>query len=183
MLGKDEIKIACKHCGQHIMVRKVDFGKTSACPNCHKQLTISGESLIPEQESADEQTIGWLHEIEIILRKMLVGIFRFIFLILPKMSWHALGVIVPWAQRLIRIVVVLAVWMGSVFWPGIVVWGFPWLFPSVQLPLFVKEHPDLTTVGVFVWISLALTGSGWGLVYVKLKRKRQKSALAFPGTP
>lgn len=173
------MKIACNHCGQHIAIREADFGTTVGCPTCQHPITISGESLIPEEKSADAQSVGWLHEIEILLRKMLVGVVRFIFRVLPRMIRHLVIFVFPWSLRLIRIVAILAVWLGLVFWPWIVVSWVPKQFPSVQMPAFLNEKP-LIEFGVWGWIVLALVGSGWGLVHVSIKRRRQKLPPPFP---
>lgn len=173
------MKIACNHCRKYLVVSPGRIGDTGECPNCQGQFTITFESLVGEDKIEEEQATGLLHTFELMLRKMVIGVFRFIFIILPPAIWRFIYSLCPWFFRLIRVVIILALWLGLVFWPWIVVSWIPSHYPEVKLPSFVAEKPNFTYYGMFVWIILAASGSIWGLAYVRLKLKRKRTPPPF----
>lgn len=171
METNDQIKIACDNCGQRILVAANSMGSIVQCPTCQTSLKVSTERMILEGEVEETQATEWLHELELLFRKMIVGIFRFIFLIFPNAIKRLFIFCFPKAVRVVRVLCIFAAWLTLVIWPLIITYWIPQKFPGVHMPAFVTDNPGMTYFGCWTWVALAIVASIWGAVYVRLKQR------------
>ena len=168
------MKIACGNCGQRILVTAENYGTTGLCPNCENPIEISEEKIIPQDQVQEIQATSWIHELELLLRKMIIGIFRFIFWVRPSAICSFVILLFPWILRGARVLCIFGAWLVLVLWPWITIKWIPQKFPDVQMPAWVTEHPDLTYIAGAIWIALALIASIWGAIYVRLRRRKKQ---------
>ena len=107
----------------------------------------------------------WLADVEDALWRMTAGVFRFVFHRLPEWIYRTLLEIVgPVVVRAVRVLAVLCLWLAVLLWPAFMAgfltrsaWGF---------------------VAAVTWLSLAASGSVWGLYYLKKRRAAAMSVEA-----
>ena len=124
---------------------------------------------------------GVLELIEDVLVKMIVGLFRFISVKVPTEIYRAVVRWFPTLMRIGKIVALLAFWLTAALGPCLVTLQFagalfesrPQLLPAPSLYLF---HPGIWQVVVGIYTALALSGSVWGVLYVRRRRKLAKDS-------
>lgn len=100
----------------------------------------------------------WLADIEEMLWRMVCGVFHFAFHRLPEWVYRTLlDTVGPLTIRLIRVLVVFALWLAIVFSPVII---------AAKLSL-----PSSGDMAAAAWLVLALIGSIWGCYRLAKKRR------------
>ena len=187
-----QFKIECPHCTQHLLADELAIGQMLHCPSCKTGITVKkpDEPIVASKE--EEKYEGTLHFIEVSLLKMLKGILRFIFMLLPSLIGRAFLKLCPWAARYFNVAFLMVAWLLTVCWPLVLFLLIPKLFMSLsetvlatlpkgvvnavaQLIQFVQTHIVLVNVVTYGWIILALIGSAWGFLYIRLKHRKMKA--------
>jgi len=172
-----EFKFQCPHCSQSISSTDDLSDSTQTCPTCAATFTVP--NLSPPPDTAEEAH-GLLDWIESILHRMVRGIFRFIFAVLPPKIWRFICDTFPWLAKLIRITVLFCVWSFLVSWPLIILRVIPERWPDFtterQPFTFILAHQSSCTIAAYTWVGLALFGSLWGIFHITIRRRRQRKA-------
>lgn len=122
---------------------------------------------------------GVLELMEDVLVKMIVGLFRFISVKVPTDIYRAVVRWFPTLVRIGKIGALLAFWLMAALGPCLVTLQFagalfesrPQLLPAPNLYL---SHPGIWQAVVCIYTALALSGSVWGVLYVRRRRKLAK---------
>jgi hypothetical protein len=114
--------------------------------------SLPGEEIAGDLRAADHGPPELLDQIENVLWRMLSGVFRFTFVVLPRSIGWGLGRIWPTLVKLGRILGLLLCWLAVVCLPTIL--------------CVVYEPGMLWLVASLVWGAVALVGSVWGVQWV-----------------
>jgi hypothetical protein len=130
----------------------------------------------PNQTTLGNEPDPLLDQIIGVLKRMIIGVFRFSFGRLPNLIWQWIKQINPTLQKVAFIFGLFVLWMALIIWPLI-------LMESLSdeslnhLPSFLQHYRDnplsLASLLVWGWIGITLLGSIWGVHFVRLKRKLQ----------
>lgn len=173
----NDIKFQCPECKQNLEIDASAAGERIDCPACKKPIVVPATDRLNELESDG----GLLGFIEQMLRRMIWGIFRFVFVDSPKRIWRFLVETFPWFIRLIRVAFYAVIWAALAFWPLIAVRYIP-MIKSVRLAdtvAFIDTHHTSIRIFTIVWVAICMAGSLWGIAkwtsQRRLKTKKSKS--------
>lgn len=133
-----------------------------------------------EEAATSSQAIdgGVLELIEDVLVKMIVGLFRFISVKVPTEIYRA---VVRWFPTLVRvgkIGALLAFWLIAALGPCLVTLQFAGVlfegWTQLVAPNLYLSHPGIWQAVACIYTALALSGSVWGVLYVRRRRKLAK---------
>lgn len=144
-------------------------------------------SSMDQSPSGDDDALSLLEEVEVLFRRMISGIFRFIFVRLPTwiyeickdfFDWlgRAIRYLAKFSVRLIRALFFVAIWGTLVFGPLAV--GMRFSSPNAPKWTLLKTW---TVVGV-CWAAVGLMGSIWGLNRWWEQRKERLAAQGLPSS-
>lgn len=170
----------CPHCNKAVDVPYEYAEIDIECPHCQgtffAQSLQSVDSTIaipPPLPIESEESL--LTAIEDLLRKMIIGIPRFVFIEVPRTLWTLFCDTFPTLVKLIRISVLFLAWVVLAFWPAFVSPSYRYLIPlpSKLFQIIPEINIWWADYILWVWVPLALIGSVWGMFKVVL-RKRQR---------
>lgn len=171
-----EFKFQCPHCGQSISAAGNVSNTTQTCPTCAQDFTVPKLAHPPDASENPDGVLDW---IESILHRMVRGIFRFIFCVLPPKIWRFFCDTCPWLAKVIRIGVLFCLWSFLVSWPFIFIRIIPEHWPDFTLErqpfTFILAHQSSCIVAAYTWVGLALLGSIWGVFYIIIHSRRRKA--------
>lgn len=130
---------------------------------------------VPPEIIAPAAELDWIEDI---LKRMIVGLFRFVFVRVPVEIYRALVHWYPTLVQVVRILFLFASWLVCTFGPAALAWGLrvgwfrdvPWEWlRGLQLPWYGDAL-------IVFYTALAVAGSFWGIQYIKLKRRKRKNA-------
>lgn len=109
------------------------------------------------------------------IRRMIVGVFQFIFWKFPYWTFRwVMDVAGPEVIRVTRLTAVFLAWLALLCWPAILV--IPAILaakaPGEDMTLFIK------IAAAVAWLLLAISGSIWGYCCIRRKRLRPPAAPA-----
>lgn len=169
----NELKFQCPECKQSLEIEASAAGTRIDCPACNKAVLVP---TTPEGNGADADG-GLLGFIEQMLRRMIWGIFRFVFIDSPLRIWRFLLETFPWFIRLMRVAVYGIIWAFISFWPLLGVRYIPAIKSDkfVQLVGFITNHQVSIRVFGYAWVAICLAGSLWGIIkWTSYRRARAK---------
>jgi DNA-directed RNA polymerase subunit RPC12/RpoP len=157
----NELKFKCPECKQSLEIEASEAGMQIECPACNKPILVP---TTPEQADSESDG-GLLGFIEQMLRRMIWGIFRFVFVDSPLRIWRFLVETFPWFIRLLRVAVYLLIWATLCFWPFLALRYVPALKSEhcAQLVAFTTSHQTTIKIFGYIWVSVCLAGSLWGI--------------------
>ncbi len=129
--------------------------------------------ILPEQE--------WLDELERLLIRMLIGVFKFPFVRLPAIIYDWWNALFPTIVQLTRIFLLAVTLFVFVFGPA--VYAFFHQDANILVRQYIGENRALTFLEshrkiaqavLYCWSSVALVGAVWGAVYVHRKRREAR---------
>jgi hypothetical protein len=168
----------CPHCAQAVNLNDSTPGKTTSCPLCGKEFVIPDPN--PSQNifstSIQNEDENFFSILESILKKMIVGIPKFIFCEAPRKILLVLERLFPWLIKFIRVFILFTLWIFLLAWP---------IFFAKQCRIYICDQLsiiDPLTLDIsypwillcWLWVGLAVLGSLWGLLYVTIRKRRQK---------
>ena len=158
----NELKFQCPECKQSLEIEASAAGTRIECPACNKPILVP---TMPEDTNAETDG-GLLGFIEQMLRRMIWGIFRFVFIDSPLRIWRFLLETFPWFIRLLRVAVYGIIWAFISFWPLLGVRYIPAIKSDkfVQLVGFITNHQVSIRVFGYAWVAICLAGSLWGII-------------------
>ena len=164
-----DMKFNCPSCSQSLEVDADAAGHRIECPACAKTLMVP----VPTARKAGGEIEGLLGFVEQMLKRMIAGVFRFVFIDSPERIWRFIVRSFPWFIRLLRVMVYAGCWALLVFWPLLLVKCVPHLdHASVNgIRAFVAEYNVHIRIGGYVWATICLAGSVWGIVRWAVSRK------------
>jgi len=112
-LPGEEFTFNCPECDQRISADVSVAGSTQACPTCGTEFLVPGLGG-PADNEESYSLFAWA---ERTLIKMIIGVPRFIFWVIPRESILYLERAVPWLIKLARLGFLVFVWLGIVLWP------------------------------------------------------------------
>jgi len=156
-----EMKFACPECKQPLEVDEDAAGQSINCPACSKPITIPPPVPLPAQDDA----AGLLGFLEQFFRRMIWGVFRFIFVDSPQKIVRFLVQSFPWIVRLVRVILYAAVWICLTFWPLLVAnYAVRIGHQSMNgLREYVQMHGNQVSCISYIWSGICIVGSLWGL--------------------
>lgn len=172
----------CPQCGAVLDPLAYASGQPFACGGCgarmkrNPQRAESGEaSVVPPAVDG-----GFLEIVEDLLIKMIAGLFRFICVKVPTELYLAVLRWFPTLVRMLRICLLLAFWLVAAFGPCIVTLQFSGrafeTWRHIPVPPIYETHSEIWQAVVGSYTVLALTGSLWGVLYVRRRRKTARAA-------
>ena len=170
-----ELKFQCPECKQSLEIEASAAGERIDCPACAKSIIIPNSATQTESDSDG----GLLGFIEQMLRRMIWGIFRFVFIDSPLRIWRFLVETFPWFIRLLRVAVYGIIWAVISFWPLLAVRYFPAIKSEMFAKLvgFVFTHQVSIRVFGYVWAAVCLAGSLWGIIkWTSYRRSKAKKS-------
>jgi len=168
----NELKFTCPECKQSLEIEASEAGMQIECPACNKPIYVP---TTPEQADSESDG-GLLGFIEQMLRRMIWGIFRFVFVDSPLRIWRFLIDTFPWFIRLLRVAVYLLIWATLCFWPFLALRYVPALKSEncAELVTFVNSHQTTIMIVGYIWVSVCLAGSLWGIAKWTSQRRAKK---------
>jgi hypothetical protein len=170
------ITVICPKCQHALALPETAVGQEQTCANCRALLRVEASGVVCLQEAiqaqlpapaanpvdpasgkempddlrhTDKAPPDLLDQIENVLWRMLTGVFRFTFLVLPQWIRRELRRISPTLIKLARVAGLLLCWLAVVWLPLVLCVvckpGALWLLASVT------------------WSVVALAGSAWGV--------------------
>lgn len=168
------MKFLCSECKQSLEIEATAAGSRIECPACKQSILVP---LMPE--GADAETDGGLLGfIEQILRRMIGGIFRFVFLDSPLRIWRFLVQTFPWLIKLLRVAMYGLIWAMLSFWPFLALRYLPALKSEYfsKLVEFIASHQTGLYVFAYIWVTVCWVGSLWGIIrWVSQRREKSHS--------
>lgn len=171
----NELKFQCPECKQSLEIEASAAGTRIECPACNKPILVP---TTPEDTNAEADG-GLLGFIEQMLRRMIWGIFRFVFVDSPLRIWRFLLETFPWFIRLMRVAVYGIIWAFISFWPLLAVRYIPAIKSEMFAKLvgFITNHQVSIRVFGYAWVAICLAGSLWGIIkwtsYRRAKAKKK----------
>ena len=152
------------------------------CPSCNEALRVPGSA------DADEEldTYSFFTWVERTLMKMILGVPRFIFWVIPREVFLFLERAFPWLVRLVRVCILFVVWLAIVSWPFALNHGYRG-FAFDQLgypdPWSIDINHGWFVVFCWTWLALSICGSFWGIAYsvIRKRRRRKKKEAELAG--
>ena len=170
----NDLNFQCPECKQSLEIEASAAGTRIECPACNKPV------LVPTKpEDADAETDGGLLGfIEQMLRRMIWGIFRFVFLDSPLRIWQFFVQSFPWFIRLLRVAVYGLIWAMLSFWPFLALRYVPALKSAqfTQLVAFTTSHQTGIKIFAYIWVGICLAGSLWGIIKWTSQRRSKARA-------
>lgn len=130
--------------------------------------------ILPEQE--------WLDELERLLIRMLIGVFKFPFVRLPAIIYDWWNALFPTIVQLTRILLLVVTLFVFVFGPAVYAFYHQDANGLIRQHLgenqalsILESNPTVVKSVSYCWSFLALVGAVWGAVYVRRKRRRMRS--------
>lgn len=177
---RNDFTFECPNCGQLISVEPSAAGITQICVSCNQVIQIPGQS----REEKEPEACGFFAWAERILMKMILGIPRFIFWVIPREILLFLELAFPWLVRLVRVCTLFVIWLVMIFWP------FAFNHRNQSSVVEQMGYGDDSRWLVWfcwIWLSLAVCGSFWGISYIVIRkrrsRKKQQAEQAAAGKP
>jgi|GEM_PF-3463843 DNA-directed RNA polymerase subunit RPC12/RpoP len=158
----NELKFQCPECKQSLEIEASAAGTRIECPACNQPILVP---TTPEDADAEADG-GLLGFIEQMLRRMIWGIFRFVFLDSPLRIWRFLVQTFPWFIRLLRVAVYGLIWAILSFWPFLALRYVPCLKSEhfSQMVAFTTSHQTGIKIFGYIWAGVCLAGSLWGII-------------------
>lgn len=124
---------------------------------------------------------GWLGFLEDLLVKMIIGVFRFIFVKVPGEVYRAFVRWFPTLVRFAKVVALLGVWLSVTFGPCAVSlqfsgWETSWFPWRIPVPQIYQDHALIWRWCAVFYTVLAICGSIWGALYVRRRRKLARAS-------
>ncbi len=173
------IPVICPKCQHADTLPDSSVGQDHSCANCQALLRIEATRAVCVHEQIQaqlptpaatqvgpqpvEETSGdlrhtdnvppeLLDRIENVLWRMLTGVFRFAFIVLPQSIRWELGRISPTLLKLARVMGLLLCWLAVVSLPTVL--------------CVVYQPGTLWLLASLVWSAVAIAGSAWGVQWV-----------------
>jgi hypothetical protein len=156
-------KIACTNadCQELLHVKDELAGTSIQCPRCEQLLYVPVKAESESPADTDE-ALGFLEEVEAAFRRMIVGIFRFIFIRLPTWIYELFQHFFDWLGRFLRYMVRLGIRVVRVLFFA-TIWALLVFGPlSFVLSWPTLNSPTFTVCGL-AWAVIGLIGSVWGV--------------------
>ena len=131
--------------------------------------------------SADESSI--LDQMEEGLKKMIIGLLKYVFIVSPPKLFRLLSATFPWLVKLIKITFLLFIFLILLLWPLLPLWILNenyiaccisnetvMLLSELQPFIFIGENQKIWFSISATWVTLALMGSIWGVAKVSTKK-------------
>jgi hypothetical protein len=169
----------CPHCHSALSVTEELFGTTQSCPICAEVFEIPGRTLLPEPPIAPTGVLDW---IENLLSRMVRGIFKFTFGVLPPKLWRFFRDTFPWLERIVRLGFLFLFWVFLVCWPLVLVFVMPKRWPEItrhQPFRFIEAFESLCAFAAYLWVAVALLGSAWGIFHITIRRRKAAKTKAL----
>ena len=171
----------CPKCGADLDLAAYASGQPFSCARCGARMQRNPRgghaAVVSPTVSADcDGETGWLGLLEDLLVKMIVGVFRFIFVKVPGEVCRALVRWFPTLVRFAKVIGLLGVWLSVTFglcavslqFSGWETSWFPWRTP---VPQIYQDHAQIWHWCAGCYTVLAVCGSIWGALYVRRRRK------------
>jgi DNA-directed RNA polymerase subunit RPC12/RpoP len=168
-----DLKFTCSECKQSLEIEASAAGERIDCPACGKSVVVPSAT----GQTNSESDGGLLGFIEQMLRRMIWGIFRFVFLDSPLRIWRLLVETFPWFIRLIRVAVYGLIWAALSFWPFLALRYIPAIKSEqfAKLVAFTVRHQTSIRIFGYVWAAVCLAGSLWGIAkWTSQRRSKPK---------
>ena len=188
MATADETIRRCPRCERPLDPAAFATGEPFSCPGCGARMKRNprAEDGSPKVEPSPQEPVvedGVLAWLEDLLIKMIVGVFRFIFVKLPSEFYRALVLWFPTLVRLLKVASLLIVWLTVTFGPIAVALRSDDLGPTrpldlISAPEAATSHSELWTWCAVAYTAVALCGSVWGAMYVRRLRKQARASHA-----
>lgn len=175
-----DMKFKCPECKQSLQVDEDAGGQKITCPSCSKPIGIPFAA--PTQ--ADDDGEGLLGFLEQILKKMIWGVFRFIFFDSPQKIWRFFVQSFPWLVRMLRVLFYGCAWALLSFWPFVLtkyVVHLNYLILNDTKSFILKHGNQINALG-YVWAAISLAGSVWGIAKWASLHKAQKAKIKAQGS-
>lgn len=173
----DAFSFNCPICNARLSADKSISGENQSCPKCNGEFQVPDK---PEDEDPlpPKDLLEWL---ESLLLKMVIGIPKFIFVIIPKNLWRMFCDTFPWLVRFVRVSFLFSVWVIMTAWPmsgnSMLSPYIPEFLSTTAAMKYIAEHQKSYDFFSLCWVGLALAGSIWGLSYVVIRKRRAKRLL------
>lgn len=149
--------------------------------------TEAGENGVNEVgETGTDVGDDVLDQAESLLRRMIAGVFWFAFARLPLWVYRWLTRLSPLAVKLVRLAVLFAVWIVLVGGPVIVCERsesvrFDYSAFAAKTGLPIMDYEWLESVRLYrslawAWGIIAMTGSIWGVFYIRRRLRKRRSS-------
>ena len=170
----------CPKCQVPLPAELTSSGRPFTCFHCGAQLLKKSRGseahVDATYDTGSVESDGVLAFLEDLLVRMIVGVFRFIFVKLPSELYRALRRWFPTLMRVVKILILLVAWLTLVFGP---LFGSlhragsakMWLPYEITVPAFYLRHAQLLDALVLGYSAIAVVGSIWGAVYMRRRRK------------
>lgn len=176
----------CPKCGADLDPAAYASGQPFSCARCGARVQRNprgGHAFVePSTDTAEgDGELSWLGFLEDLLIKMIIGVFRFIFVKVPGELYRSLVRWFPTLVRFAKVVALLGVWSSVTFGPcafslqfsGWETSWFPWRIP---VPQIYRDHAQLWNWCAGCYTALAVCGSIWGALYVRRRRKLARAS-------
>lgn len=172
----------CPQCGAVLDPLAYASGQPFACGGCGARMKRNPQRAESGESTAVPTAVdGVLLEIvEDLLIKMIAGLFRFIFVKVPTELYRAVLRWFPTLVQMLRIGGLLMFWLAAALGPCVVMLQFSGRafenWPRIPVPSMYEMHSEIWQAVVGSYTVLALTGSLWGVLYLRRRRKTIRAA-------